>query len=270
MNFAEEEPSKKYCIKGKHVAIICAVVVAVGLIVGLSVGLTRSCEQDTTPAPTPPEASTTLPPQVQNVCPDSEDESGEWKHFRLPNFIIPVHYDLEVKALMEDDRYTGTVTISINLTNTTRDLWLHIRETKITKLPELRKPSGEQVPIRRCFEYKKQEYVVIQAQEELAATSGDSVYWLTMEFEGWLNSSLVGFYRTTYTENGQVKYVLYCVILCCAVLCCAQCGAVWCCAVPCFFRTQFLQCLSFVFAFYLLYFVGLIPICPWFQFYLFI
>lgn len=209
MNFAEEEPSKKYCIKGKHVAIICAAVVAVGLIVGLSVGLTRSCEPGTTPTPSnpPPHTSTALPPQDQNVCPDSDDESGEWKNFRLPDFIQPVHYDLEVKVLMEEDRYTGVVSISVNLSKDTRDLWLHIRETRITKLPELRRPSGEQVPIRRCFEYKKQEYVVIQAEEDLAATSGDSVYRLTIEFEGWLNGSLVGFYRTTYTEDGQTKSI---------------------------------------------------------------
>lgn len=209
MNFAEEGPSKKYCITGKHVAIICAVVVAVGLIVGLSVGLTRSCEPGTTPAPShpPPYTSTALPPQDQNVCPDSEDESGEWKNFRLPDFIQPVHYDLEVKVFMEEDRYTGIVSISVNLSNATRDLWLHIRETRITKLPELRRPSGEQVPIRRCFEYKKQEYVVIQAEEDLAATSGDGVYRLTIEFEGWLNGSLVGFYRTTYTEDGQTKSI---------------------------------------------------------------
>lgn len=248
MNFAEEEPSKKYCIKGKHVAIICATVVAVGLIVGLSVGLTRSCEPGTTPAPSnpPPHTSTALPPQDQNVCPDSDDESGEWKNFRLPDFIQPVHYDLEVKVLMEEDRYTGIVSISVNLSKDTRDLWLHIRETRITKLPELRRPSGEQVPIRRCFEYKKQEYVVIQAEEDLAATSGESVYQLTIEFEGWLNGSLVGFYRTTYTEDGQTKYVLWCsvcgaVVQCfvlCAVRCCAVCGetrndAVLCCAVCC-------------------------------------
>lgn len=232
MNFAEEEPSKRYCIRGKHVAIICGVVVAVGLIVGLSVGLTRSCDcsgdtgQGTTQAPStastsaqppstartsaqPPSTATTSaqPPQDQDICPASEDESGEWRNFRLPDFIKPVHYDLEVKPLMEEDRYTGTVTISVSLSKSTRDLWLHIRETRVTKLPELRKPSGEQVPIRRCFEYKQQEYVVIQAEEELAATNGDSVYLLTLEFAGWLNGSLVGFYRTTYIENGQVRSI---------------------------------------------------------------
>lgn len=214
MNFAEEEPSKRYCIRGKHVAIICGVVVAVGLIVGLSVGLTRSCDcsgdtgQDTTTAPSQASSTTsttTLPPPEQDICPASEDESGQWTNFRLPDFITPVHYDLEVKTLMDEDRYTGTVTISISLSSATRYLWLHIRETKITKLPELVTPSGQKVTIRQCFEYKQQEYVVVEAAEELAVTTDDNVYLLTLEFAGWLNGSLVGFYRTTYTENGQVK-----------------------------------------------------------------
>lgn len=205
MNSAEHQPSKRYCIRGKHVAIICGMVVAVGLIVGLSVGLTRSCEssgdngQITTPAPD-------VPPQDPNICPD-EDLSGEWENFRLPDYIRPVHYDLEVKPLMEEDRYTGRVNISVNVTKPTRYLWLHIRETKITTKPELWKPSGEKVSVVRCFEYKKQEYVVIQAEEELAATSGGSAYLLALEFAGWLNGSLVGFYKTTYTENGQVRSI---------------------------------------------------------------
>ncbi|KAI4543140.1 hypothetical protein MG293_007266 [Ovis ammon polii] len=203
------EGSKRYCIKKKHVAIICAVVVAVGLIVGLSVGLTRSCDstesgQGTTQAPShlPP---VTSPPQDQGVCPASEDESGGWKDFRLPDFIKPVHYDLEVKPLMEEDTYTGSVDISINVTSLTRYLWLHLRETRITKLPVLRRPSGEQVQVRQCFEYKKQEYVVVEAEEELVPSAGQGLYHLILEFAGWLNGSLVGFYRTTYVEKGQTN-----------------------------------------------------------------
>lgn len=211
MNFAEEERSKRYCIRTKHVAIICAVVVAVGLIVGLSVGLTRSCDstgdsgQVTTP--TPSHSPTQPPPQDQGVCPAREDESGPWTNFRLPDSINPVHYDLEVRPEMEQDTYTGTVTVSISVSSPTRYLWLHLRETKITKLPELRNPSGQEVPVQGCFEYQKQEYVVIEAQDELPSTGVDSVYLLTLQFAGWLNGSLVGFYRTTYTENGQVKSI---------------------------------------------------------------
>ncbi|KAL2780749.1 glutamyl aminopeptidase isoform 3 [Daubentonia madagascariensis] len=216
MNFAEGEGSKRYCIKTKHVAIICAVVVGVGLIVGLSVGLTRSCDstgdsaQGTAPAPShlPSTASPSdVPPQDQGICPASEDDSGQWTNFRLPDFLNPVHYDLEVQPLLEEDTYSGTVTISINVSSPTRHLWLHLRETRITQLPVLKRSSGERVQVKRCFEYKKQEYVVVEAEEELAPSGGDGLYVLTMEFAGWLNSSLVGFYRTTYTENGQTKSI---------------------------------------------------------------
>ncbi|XP_004380316.1 glutamyl aminopeptidase [Trichechus manatus latirostris] len=206
MNFAEKEDSKRYCIQTKHVAIICAVVVGVGLIVGLSVGLTRSSDysKDNGQGATP---TSDLPPQDQEVCPASEDESGPWKDFRLPDYINPVHYDLEMKPLLEEDRYTGSVTIYINVSADTPYLWLHLRETKITQLPVLKKPSGEQVQVRRCFEYTKQEYVVVEAEEPLPPSSGDGTYLLTMEFAGWLNGSLVGFYKTTYTENGQIKSI---------------------------------------------------------------
>ncbi|XP_045676292.1 glutamyl aminopeptidase [Phyllostomus hastatus] len=205
MNFAEGEDSKRYCIKTKHVAIICAVVVGVGLIVGLSVGLTRSCPlPEDAPSPSPPTAS---PPQDQGACPASADESGAWTNFRLPDFIIPVHYDLEVKPVMEEDTYTGNVTIEINVTKATRHLWLHLRDTRITQIPVLRRPSGTQVAVQRCFEYKKQEYVVVEAQEELTPSDNEGFYRLTMNFAGWLNGSLVGFYRTTYVEKGQIKSI---------------------------------------------------------------
>ncbi|XP_014400200.1 PREDICTED: glutamyl aminopeptidase [Myotis brandtii] len=211
MNFAEGDDSKRYCIRGKHVAIICAVVVGVGLIVGLAVGLTRSCDPvEKVPTQGPPTQGppTSGPPQDQGVCPASEDESGGWKNFRLPDSISPVHYDLEVKPVLEQDTYTGTVTIAINVSAPTRHLWLHLRETKISRLPVLRGPSGAAVGVQRCFEYRKQEYVVVEADTELAPTRGEGpFYLLTLEFAGQLNGSLVGFYRTTYVENGQIKSI---------------------------------------------------------------
>lgn len=216
MKFAEEEKAKRYCIRGKHVAIICGVVVAVGLIVGLSVGLTRSCDssadsgQGSSPSPSqfPTSASPSdRPPQDQGVCPASEDDSGEWKNFRLPASINPVHYDLEMRPQLEEDTYTGTVTISINVSLPTQHLWLHLRETRITQLPQLKRPSGEQVQVRRCFKYETHEYLVVEAGEQLPATTGEAYYLLTLEFAGWLNGSLVGFYKTTYTENGQTKSI---------------------------------------------------------------
>ncbi|KAM5255847.1 glutamyl aminopeptidase [Ctenodactylus gundi] len=207
MNFADGEDPKRYCIRSKHVAILCAVVVAVGLIVGLSVGLTRTCDAAPSQTPLAPTASPSQPPsEDQGACPASDD-SGPWKDFRLPEYINPVHYDLEVRPVLEEDTYSGRVTIALSLSEPTQYLWLHIRETRLTQPPELTRPSGEQVQVRRCFEYKKQEFVVVEAAEPLAATQGAGAYRLTLAFAGRLNGSLVGFYRTTYTENGQEKSI---------------------------------------------------------------
>lgn len=202
MDFEDKLP-KKYCMKKMHVAIICGLIIAVGLILGLALGLTRPKDcpdseengQVTTGPPTSPA------PEDRDPCPAQNDDSGDWKNFRLPLYINPLHYDLELKPEMDADRYTGKVTISIQLDERTRHLWLHLRETKITEMPQLMKSSGEPITVKRCFEFQQEEYIVTEAAEELLP----GTYLLAMQFQGNLNGSLVGFYRTTYIENGMTK-----------------------------------------------------------------
>ncbi|XP_077156720.1 glutamyl aminopeptidase [Paroedura picta] len=204
MDFEDKSP-KKYCMKKKHVAIICGVVIAVGLILGLALGLSRpkDCHADGEDEQVPTRPPTSPAPEDRDPCPAQNDESGDWKNFRLPLYIKPLHYDLELTPEMEADRYTGHVTISIQLEQQTRHVWLHLRETKITEMPLLRKSSGESIAVQRCFEYNPQEYVVMEAAEDLLPNT----YLLTMKFQGHLNGSLVGFYRTTYIENGITKSI---------------------------------------------------------------
>ncbi|XP_065546290.1 glutamyl aminopeptidase [Lathamus discolor] len=201
----EHEKTKRYCMKTKHVAIICGVVVVVGLAVGLGVGLSRPKSQQhsgETDQPTTPSPSVDL-----SSCPSRNDETGDWTNFRLPTYVKPIHYDLEVKPEMETDTYTGTVNISIALEKSTSYLWLHLRETKITDMPTLQKSSGQQIAVNDCFGYEPQEYIVMKTETELSVTDESDPYILTLKFQGWLNGSLVGFYRTTYTENGLTKSI---------------------------------------------------------------
>ncbi|NWX75858.1 AMPE aminopeptidase, partial [Alca torda] len=205
----EDEKSKRYCMKTKHVAVICGVVVIVGLAVGLGVGLSRPhCYPAGVTTDQPTVQTTNPPPPVDlSPCPPKEDDTGEWRHFRLPTYVKPVHYDLEIKPEMEKDTYTGSVNISIALEKSISYLWLHLRETKITEMPTLRKSSGQQIALDDCFEYKPQEYIVMKAKAELSVADENDPYILTLKFEGWLNGSLVGFYRTTYTEGGEIKSI---------------------------------------------------------------
>ncbi|XP_010890698.1 glutamyl aminopeptidase [Esox lucius] len=213
MEFEKEE--KSYCIQGKHVATICAVVVLSAVAVGLGVGLTRQDCILANPPPTeePPKPTATSPPPVdRGPCKPSNNTDGDWKNFRLPDYVKPLHYDLHLDPDLTTDLYMGSVSVHLEVTRATKHLWLHIRETFVSAVPTLvLKTSQAQrdkiVNIKGCFEFKPQEYVVVEAAEELVPTKPGEVYILSLNFQGWLNGSLVGFYRVTYTENGATKKI---------------------------------------------------------------
>ncbi|GAA6069665.1 glutamyl aminopeptidase [Tachysurus ichikawai] len=212
--FDLEGKQKRYCIRGKHAALICLAVIVTGVAVGLGVGLsqkTSSTDEGTKPTPTlttPP--TTSSPVTDRGPCKPSNNTNGSWTNFRLPDYIIPIHYDLHLEPNLDTDVYIGSVAIHLNLTKASTHLWLHIRETYVSSMPtlELKGPTGTtSIGLKGCFEYTPQEYVVMEATEELRATSTDESYILTLQFQGWLNGSLVGFYKTTYVENGEIKNI---------------------------------------------------------------
>lgn len=196
-----EKQPKRYCIRGKHVIIICVMVAVCALALGLGLGLTRPKATTTTAPSVEP---TQPPPADRGPCQPSTDNSGDWKKFRLPTYVNPVHYDLHLEPNMDDDTYTGTVEVHVEVSKPTRHLWLHIRETFVSAMPKLRMGQKE-IAAKRCFEYKQHQYVVVEATEELAPTGQGEVYVLSLDFKGWLNGSVVGFYRVVYTEDGVTK-----------------------------------------------------------------
>nr|XP_046269552.1 glutamyl aminopeptidase isoform X2 [Scatophagus argus] len=213
-----EKQEKRYCIRSKHVVIICVVVVVCSVAVGLGVGLSRSDTTTTTTTTTttdptlPPTAEPTQPPPSdRGPCTPSTDSSGDWKNFRLPSYVKPVHYDLHLEPNLDDDTYTGTVDVHVEVSKPTRYLWLHIRETFVSALPRLKMLNGpegqKEVAVKSCFEYKLHQYVVVEATEELPVTGPGEVYVLSLDFQGWLNGSVVGFYRVIYTEKEETKKI---------------------------------------------------------------
>ncbi|KAJ8281412.1 hypothetical protein GJAV_G00067380 [Gymnothorax javanicus] len=219
-----EKPEKRYCIRRKHALLICGVVVVTAVAVGLGVGLSRpssssSCDEEATPKPTaPPTAPSTAPPTLpptqqpsdRGPCLLSEETGGGWTNFRLPTYVRPIHYDLHLEPDLNSDTYTGRVDIHLKVTQPTQHLWLHIRETFVSSPPTLRRTKGADssgIPLTRCFEYRRHQYVVVEATGEIAPTAADEVYVLTLDFQGSLIGSLVGFYRTTYMENGKLRKI---------------------------------------------------------------
>lgn len=207
-NMDFEKQQQRYCIRTKHAVIICVLVVVCSVVVGLAVGLSRT-DTTTTPTPFPTAEPTTPPPPARGPCTPSNDSSGEWQNFRLPSYVKPVHYDLHLEPNLEDDTYNGTVDIHVEVSRRTHHLWLHIRETFVSTMPRLRMLSSEgvqkEVAVKSCFEYRPQQYVVLEATEELPTTEPGQQYVISLDFQGWLNGSVVGFYRVIYNEDGVTK-----------------------------------------------------------------
>ncbi|KAM9777325.1 glutamyl aminopeptidase [Neosynchiropus ocellatus] len=205
--FQMDDPQKRYCIRGTHVVIICVAVVVCSLTVGLAVGLTRT-SNSIQPTLAPTTEPSKPPPPDRGPCLPSTDASGDWKNFRLPDYVTPVHYDLLLEPDLIDDVYSGTVDVHLEITKPTRHLWLHIRETFVSGKPRLKKMGGsEDIPVNGCFEYKTHQYVVVEAAKTLDVTAPGEVYILSLDFQGSLTGSVVGFYRVVYTENGQTKKI---------------------------------------------------------------
>ncbi|KAL4641634.1 glutamyl aminopeptidase-like isoform X3 [Arapaima gigas] len=199
-----EETERWQCARGKCATIVCGAVVMVAVSLGLGLGLAWSSltAEEETPGTVDPPALDGGPRKA------SSDTSGAWRNFRLPDYITPTHYDLHMEPDLEKNLYTGNVSIRIELSEPTHHLWLHMKETFINSPPRLQRVARktlQEVPLKGCFRYEPCEYVVMEAVEKLPPTSAHEYYVLTLGFQGWLNNSLVGFYSTTYQENGATK-----------------------------------------------------------------
>ncbi|KAG7279187.1 hypothetical protein CRUP_024388 [Coryphaenoides rupestris] len=189
-----DEKTQRHCIRGRHAAFICLAVVVSAVVVGLVVGLSHpQCSAE----PPKPTTEPPPPPADRGPCKASNDSSGAWSNFRLPDYVTPVHYKLHLQPDLNMDVYEGNVAIHLKVSQPTRHLWLHIRETFVSAIPTLQLVTqgvGREVGVKTCFEYKPQEYVVLEAMEELAATGQNEVYVLSLDFRGWLNGSVLRIY----------------------------------------------------------------------------
>ncbi|XP_039273307.2 aminopeptidase A-like [Styela clava] len=190
-------------------AIVAAVSVsiAVGLGVGLGVGLNKDPVIEyvyvTSTPKQPPKESTTV-----TTTTEAPPSGGVWENFRLPSNIIPSHYRLSLHPNMTTDDYTGTNAITFTATEATDVVIFHAHRTlNITSVQIQKDNAGtlEDIEIKREFRYPDNEFYVVQTVDNMAAGE----YILTIGFNNSLIESIVGIYKSTYTDpDGTVKGIV--------------------------------------------------------------
>ncbi|XP_045703858.1 endoplasmic reticulum aminopeptidase 1 [Phyllostomus hastatus] len=127
-----------------------------------------------------------------------------WNEVRLPEHIIPVHYDLMIHANLTTLTFEGTTAIDITASQPTTAIILHSNRLQISKAT-LRKGAGarqSEEPLR-VLEHLPHEQIALLAPEPLVA---GLPYTVVIDYAGNLSESFHGFYKSTYrTKEGEVR-----------------------------------------------------------------
>uniref|UniRef100_K9INC6 Aminopeptidase n=1 Tax=Desmodus rotundus TaxID=9430 RepID=K9INC6_DESRO len=127
-----------------------------------------------------------------------------WNEMRLPEHVIPVHYDLMIHANLTTLTFEGTTAIDITASQPTTAIILHSNHLQISKAT-LRKGAGvrqSDEPLK-VLEHLPHEQIALLAPEPLVA---GLLYTVVIDYAGNLSESFHGFYESTYrTKEGEVR-----------------------------------------------------------------
>lgn len=144
------------------------------------------------------QGSETTSPKASNGTP------FPWNKMRLPEHIIPVHYNLMIHANLTTLTFEGTTAVEITVSQPTSAIILHSHHLQISKAT-LKNGAGErqsEEPLR-VLEYPPHEQIALLAPKPLAV---GLPYTVVIDYAGNLSESFHGFYKSTYrTKEGEVR-----------------------------------------------------------------
>ncbi|KAM8777639.1 aminopeptidase Q [Rhynchonycteris naso] len=166
----------------------------------------------------PPSSPTSEPAGA--ATPGKQRPSGPWDQLRLPSWLVPLHYELELWPRLRPEelspptlRFTGRVNITVRCTVATARLLLHSFLLDCDSA-EVRGPlfSGtgnstvERVPVDNVWFAVDMQYVVLELREVLQP---GNLYELQLSFLGRVNrDTREGLFLNIYTDQGERRALL--------------------------------------------------------------
>jgi len=123
-----------------------------------------------------------------------------WDDVRLPIFIRPLSYDLELTPNLTTLAVKGIIKLIFQVTEETDFIVFHIKNIKITS-----KVINEKLLVKRLLEYPEREQMYLETTTPMKPGKTFSV---RLKFEYNLTHSLEGFYLSTYKDKDGQEHVL--------------------------------------------------------------
>ncbi|MGQ4809679.1 Aminopeptidase N [Candidatus Entotheonellaceae bacterium PAL068K] len=122
---------------------------------------------------------------------------------RLPRMVLPSHYDLALEPDLERAAFSGSVAISVEVTEPVDTVWLNAAELQVTSAV-FEDASGARTRLADMTLVADQERLGLGLSQVVPAGS----YRLLLTFEGILNDKLRGFYRSVFHDAHGNEHVI--------------------------------------------------------------
>ena len=142
-------------------------------------------------------ATTTTGPKGEDVMPDQTQLEDP---YRLPRHIVPTRYELRLEPDLTTATFTGQVTITLTVHQTTQTIILNAVDL-VVDTARLEGEDGHRIEATTELDHSLQ-----RATLSFGRPISQGAWKLYLSFHGNLNDQLRGFYRSTYKDqSGTVQ-----------------------------------------------------------------
>ncbi|XP_064088444.1 aminopeptidase N-like isoform X2 [Macrobrachium nipponense] len=205
------------CYVNRNAAVLfgllfLSALIATGLLVYYYAPPARAAQSQTSdlascPVPTEKPLTTSTSPAIVE---EEEEQPKAKPYVRLPRSIKPLHYEVKLQPFINGNfSIMGYVEIEMEALMTTMNITVHMTDiltrNDTIKLAPLENREGPSLTIiSHTYDNVRQFYIAHLSKPLQAGKK----YVLSMEFDGYLNDKLYGFYRSTYTASDGRKVLL--------------------------------------------------------------
>lgn len=122
---------------------------------------------------------------------------------RLPTTVVPSRYDLELTPDLDAAAFAGSVAIDVEVAEPVDELVLHALDLDLVEVWV--DQGGERIDAAVALDVENEMAIL-----SLATTAAAGPAVVHARFAGELNDKLVGFYRSTFTDDAGVEQTLAC------------------------------------------------------------
>ncbi|KAM9311210.1 aminopeptidase N [Gastrophryne carolinensis] len=154
-------------------------------------------------------ASASKPPGTSPPAPTTPPSTEPWDQFRLPKNLVPIHYDVDLRPVLEKNAqglyvFHGKSVAWFRCVNPTNLVIIHSNKLNYSTPAELRDDANRIIPVSKRELVVRTTFLVLHLAETLQA---NKEYSLHTDFIGELADDLAGFYRSEYVENNETKII---------------------------------------------------------------